>query len=117
MAHDIVRVYSGLSRFGIAAIGSAQAHAYTGAVRKAYHVDTGKAVSGAITEGGAAASNTRVALINARTLAAVDVVRALGNTYLFRSVADDEAGYFVLGLDLDGNYKPVCEGPVFPVAQ
>lgn len=117
MAHDIVRVFNGLSRSGTLALSATQSHVYNGAIRKQYHVDTGLIVTGQITENGAAASNTRVALLSARTLSPVDVVRALGNSYLFRSVPASADGYFVMGIDLDGNYQPVCQGPLFPVAQ
>lgn len=117
MAHDIVRVYQGLTRTGAVAIGAANSRVYDGRVRKPYHFDTGKVITGPITENSAAASNTRVVLLNGRTMAPVDVVRALGGNYEFRSVADNELGYFVFGIDLDGNYQPVAQGPVFPVAQ
>ena len=117
MAHDIVRVYQGLSRIGVVAIGAANTRAYTGPIRKPYHFDTGKIIEGPITENSATASNTRVVLLNGRTMAPVDAVRALGSSYEFRSVADNELGYYVLGIDLDGNFQPVVQGPVFPVAQ
>lgn len=117
MAHDIVRVFNGLSRSGTLALSATQPHVYNGAVRKQYHVDTGLIVTGPITENSAPGSNTRVALLSARTLSPVDVVRALDNSYLFRSVAANSDGYFVMGIDLDGVYQPVCQGPLFPVAQ
>ena len=117
MAHDIVRVYQGFSRVGVVAIGAANSRAYDGRVRKPYHFDTGKVITGPITENAVAASNTRVLLLNGRTMAPVDAMRALGNSYEFRSVADNELGYFVVGIDLDGNFQPVVQGPVLPVAQ
>jgi hypothetical protein len=117
VAHDIVRVFNGLNRAGVAAIGAANSRTYDGRVRKPYHFDTGKVITGPITENAAAASNTRVVLLNGRTMTPVDAMRALGSSYEFRSVADNELGYFVVGVDLDGNFQPVVQGPVFPVAQ
>lgn len=117
MAHDIVRVFDTLSRTGRIAIGAAQARLFDRFTWRQYHVDTGMIITGAITENAAPGSNTRVALLSARTLSSVDVVRAQGNSYLFRSVPVSADGYFVMGIDLDGTYQPVCQGPVFPVAQ
>lgn len=117
MAHDISRVYDRLSRTGVVTIGASQLLVSNRFVRRQYHVDTGMIVTGGITENAAPGSNTRVALLSARTLSPVDVVRALGNSYLFRSVPVSADGYFVMGIDLDGNYQPVCQGPVFPVPQ
>lgn len=117
MAHDIVRVYDGLTRLGHIAIGATQTRMLDGLVRRQYHVDTGLVLTGPITENNAPGSNTRVALLSARTLSPVDVVHAPGNSYLFRSVPASADGYFVMGIDLDGNYQPVCQGPVFPVPQ
>lgn len=117
MAHDIVRVFDTLLRTGQISIGAAQARLFDSFVQRQYHVDTGMIVTGGITENATPGSNTSVALLSARTLSPVDVVRALGNSYLFRSVPVSVDGYFIMGIDLDGNYQPVCQGPVFPVAQ
>lgn len=115
MSHSIARVLDSIIRFSAAGNYGHAPRIFLGA-RAPWHVDTGLVVGGAITENSAGATNTRVALLSARTLAPVDVLRAQGSSYLFRSVADAVDGYYVLGLDLDGHYKPVCEGPVFPVA-
>lgn len=118
MAHDLVRLLDAPIRYLSTGSDYGTAPRVMDApIRKPYHVDTGLIVTGPITENAAPGSNTRVALLSARTLSPVNVVRALGNSYLFRSVAISEDGYFVMGIDLDGNYQPVCQGPVFPVAQ
>lgn len=116
MSHTSARVFGAAIRLLPAGVTIEAPRAFGGPVRKPWHVDTGLVIAGSITENKAPATNTKIVLISARTMAPVDVLRAAGNGYLFRSVAEAADGYYVLGLDLDGHYKPVCEGPVFPVA-
>jgi len=115
MAYDLARVFDAPIRYRSTSDDFGMPpRLFDGPVRIPYHVDTGKVIAGPITENNAAASNTRVVLLNGRTMVPVDVVRVLGSSYEFRSVADLVDGYYVLGIDLDGVYQPVCQGPRFP---
>lgn len=118
MAHDIVRLLDGPIVYR--ATGDdfgTPARLSPGPVRVDYHVDTGMVIFGTITENNLPASNTRVVLIDVRSMAARDAVLAVGGSYYFRSVPESDLGYLVVGIDLDGIYQPVCQAPLFPVPQ
>ena len=118
MAHDLVRVLDGAIHYlSTTDEGSGRRRFFDNLIHKPFAFDTGLTISGAIKENGAPASNTRVALIHARTLLTADVLGCVpGNAYLFRSVAASPDGYFVMGVDLDGDFQPIVQGPIFPVA-
>lgn len=118
MAHDIVRLLDGpiIYRATSDDFGT-PARLSPGPVRVEYYVDTGMVIFGDITENNLAAGNTRVVLIDLRTMSARDAVLAVGGSYYFRSVPESDLGYLVVGLDLDGIYQPVCQAPLFPIPQ
>lgn len=118
MDHTRVRVFSGAVHASPESIIGAPVNRLgSGALRLPYFVDTGLSISDAITENSAPAKNTRVVLLDARTLRPIDVLgRVPGASYQFRSVPAAELGYYVMGIDLDGVYGPVCQGPIQPKA-
>lgn len=116
MDHTSVRIFSGAVRKSTVGLQNSAIRIFRDHAHLSYAVDTGLTVAGTITENTVPASNTRVSLIDARSLKPVAVLgRVPGSSYLFRSVPATDLGYYILGVDLDGIYEPVCQGPYSPV--
>lgn len=115
MEHTSTHVFFGAVRKSADLLQNRAIRIFRNLARLSYAVDTGLTIAGMITENASPASNTRVVLINARSLQPVAVLGRVGSSYVFRSVAQADLGYFIMGIDLDGVYGPICQGPLLPV--